>query len=722
MWPMRLEMTRDECRKCLRYLELDAYGSIISVLRAQGPFTSEKQKLLQEIAKMLNISNERHRAEVRRAVNDEKLATIAEQLNGPNTGTDWTIEGRRTIPLLPRLKARSTFTTLANSLSLAAAVANTRNPDRRITSGLSENFTAAESESQPEVKTEEDLPVDSKLCNLRNITLEPDDSKTLKESLNSIEDEKMVDNKDIDEKVTEKVTEVPKVSERLGKRKSPSPLPTALPNKVLVLSSDSPETLNHTVTDKTTSENDVQESQVITHHQNVKIIPLTIEISGSKESEVSGSTGNRPLVPANKQTSTIISACPSNANKPKTIVNFVQNKLSTKITPITSSDASNATSNKVQTENAETQSQDNAIDTQKTQKSESTSSSLSCIKRVPPIIHTNINPIVSKSVISSNAHRVMAVHPGTTVSSGPGPPQVKQATPLLTYKKWPSEQNATFSPQSTAKMSVTINSAKAVNIPHHSNTKLTAKTNVIVIQKGHAKGVTLSHAGKEVLGKVIMGGKNLCVASQHNASSVSVLPHHVSLNGDQTTTTLPTANPPNAESVKTNIKPGNTIVFNVRQDVFEKKKILSQHLDSSGVLNSEPKTVIQSRYTRLLTEDSNSDTNTTINKESSPKTDSVIISTEEEQHSKNEDVNASMTSQVVNSLGSSIMPEVKEILVKSTQLTSVQDNADNDTRTRKSNEDADMFDATLEVKDTNSESLQHVETVTVNHVDEHDNS
>lgn len=51
-----------------------------------------------------------------------------------------------------------------------------------------------------------------------------------------------------------------------------------------------------------------------------------------------------------------------------------------------------------------------------------------------------------------------------------------------------------------------------------------------------------------------MGGKNLCVTSQHNASSVSVLPHHISLNGDQTTTTLPIANPPNAESVKTNVK------------------------------------------------------------------------------------------------------------------------------------------------------------------------
>lgn len=60
-------------------VELDAYGSMVSVLRAQGPFTSEKQKLLQELAKVLHISNERHRAEVRRAVNDEKLATIAEQ-------------------------------------------------------------------------------------------------------------------------------------------------------------------------------------------------------------------------------------------------------------------------------------------------------------------------------------------------------------------------------------------------------------------------------------------------------------------------------------------------------------------------------------------------------------------------------------------------------------------------------------------------------------------
>lgn len=66
------------------------------------------------------------------------------RLNGPNTGTDWTIEGRRAIPLLPRLKARSAFTTLANSLSVAAAAANRRNlpvhERTEDTKGFKENY------------------------------------------------------------------------------------------------------------------------------------------------------------------------------------------------------------------------------------------------------------------------------------------------------------------------------------------------------------------------------------------------------------------------------------------------------------------------------------------------------------------------------------------------------------------------------------------------------
>lgn len=81
---------------------------------------------------------------------------------------------------------------------------------------------------------------------------------------------------------------------------------------------------------------------------------------GSKESEVSEDVSDRPLAPANKHTSTIIAGCISNANKPKTIVGFVQNKLSTKVTPVTSGDESSTTLNKMPTENADAQSQDSA--------------------------------------------------------------------------------------------------------------------------------------------------------------------------------------------------------------------------------------------------------------------------------------------------------------------------------------------------------------------------
>ncbi|KAJ8687376.1 hypothetical protein QAD02_023170 [Eretmocerus hayati] len=119
-------MSRDECRKYLRFLELDAYARMVSALRAQGPLTEGKQKLLGDLASALHIPNERHQAEIRRAVNDDKLSSIAEQLFGPNTDTEWTVEGRRIIPLFPRLKGRTAYTTFANSLSLTTAIANDR--------------------------------------------------------------------------------------------------------------------------------------------------------------------------------------------------------------------------------------------------------------------------------------------------------------------------------------------------------------------------------------------------------------------------------------------------------------------------------------------------------------------------------------------------------------------------------------------------------------------
>ncbi|XP_069684302.1 BRCA2-interacting transcriptional repressor EMSY isoform X2 [Periplaneta americana] len=128
MWPMLLDMSRDECKRILRRLELEAYSSLVSALRAQGELSKEKRKLLQDLASTLNISMERHRAEVRRAVNDEKLATIAEHIAGPNTSTDWAIEGRRLIPLMPRLVPQTAFTALANNVANIAAAENAKLP------------------------------------------------------------------------------------------------------------------------------------------------------------------------------------------------------------------------------------------------------------------------------------------------------------------------------------------------------------------------------------------------------------------------------------------------------------------------------------------------------------------------------------------------------------------------------------------------------------------
>ena len=74
--------------------ELEAYGSVISAFRAQGQLTKDKKCSLEVLCKCLGlvtlpngdnwlifgisrISAERHRAEVRRAVNDELLSVVA---------------------------------------------------------------------------------------------------------------------------------------------------------------------------------------------------------------------------------------------------------------------------------------------------------------------------------------------------------------------------------------------------------------------------------------------------------------------------------------------------------------------------------------------------------------------------------------------------------------------------------------------------------------------
>ncbi|XP_066444380.1 BRCA2-interacting transcriptional repressor EMSY isoform X2 [Eleutherodactylus coqui] len=129
VWPTLLDFSRDECKRILRKLELEAYAGVISALRAQGDLSKEKKELLGELSKVLSISTERHRAEVRRAVNDERLTTIAHNMSGPNSSSEWSIEGRRLIPLMPRLVPQTAFTAAANAIANSAGQHNSSLPD-----------------------------------------------------------------------------------------------------------------------------------------------------------------------------------------------------------------------------------------------------------------------------------------------------------------------------------------------------------------------------------------------------------------------------------------------------------------------------------------------------------------------------------------------------------------------------------------------------------------
>ena len=94
---------------------MEAYSSVVSALRAQGELTKERRKIMNDLSNVLNIPIERHKAEVRRAVNDELLNTIAVSLcgNGQNE-TEWAKEGRRIIPLLKRATPITAFTPIAD--------------------------------------------------------------------------------------------------------------------------------------------------------------------------------------------------------------------------------------------------------------------------------------------------------------------------------------------------------------------------------------------------------------------------------------------------------------------------------------------------------------------------------------------------------------------------------------------------------------------------------
>ncbi|XP_049536817.1 BRCA2-interacting transcriptional repressor EMSY [Anopheles darlingi] len=128
MWPMKLDMTLDECRGVLRRLELESYGTIISAFRAQGSLCKEKARILEDLRRVLRISSDRHRAEARRVANDERLTTVAELVWGPNSSRDWCREGHRTFPVLPRSVPHTALSYIANTVYEQLTRANCKLP------------------------------------------------------------------------------------------------------------------------------------------------------------------------------------------------------------------------------------------------------------------------------------------------------------------------------------------------------------------------------------------------------------------------------------------------------------------------------------------------------------------------------------------------------------------------------------------------------------------
>jgi len=124
MWPKLLDHTREQCLGVLRNLECTAYSSVVDAFRAGGDLTEEKKASLLELAKILNIPLERHKTEIRRAINDEILNTVTYRLAGPEQSFAWMKEGRRIIPILPRVAPVTGLTPIAKKGAAGLAIHN----------------------------------------------------------------------------------------------------------------------------------------------------------------------------------------------------------------------------------------------------------------------------------------------------------------------------------------------------------------------------------------------------------------------------------------------------------------------------------------------------------------------------------------------------------------------------------------------------------------------
>ncbi|XP_051153766.1 BRCA2-interacting transcriptional repressor EMSY isoform X2 [Leptopilina boulardi] len=601
MLPGKLDMSRDECRKYLRSLELDAYASMVSVLRAQGPFTHEKRKLLEELAGVLHISNERHRAEIRRAVNDDRLTNVAEQLTGPNTGTDWATEGRRIVPLIPRLKARNAFTTLANTLSLVTAMANKKQPlpekiikDSNVTmetdvdspqTFLSEEETSASSSIEPEFHDKK---------RKRSITESSDTegSTCSKEKIANKSESLIVPNLNLDNTKFSLLTN-PSCSKNI---ESPTSLPSSDAHRHNISNKNSPNEIN------------VDNSTTVVTSQNITVVSVGVSSNLATNSTVSKETNTVPTAQTVQYTSAAVSSCIGSKNK----VNLLPSQVKTAVVgprrisvtmPPNIVQPTTSKVEQVKLQNVQINSDKdiklipvtNNLSKIEMEKIDDASTSKTVLKTITHIVPSNVNTSTGdqQTILDINA-RLTNVTSGNANSSGPGPPCVTASPTTLTCKTMtPVKPNS----HPTAKM---ILNSKAISIDPKSKTNFGGKRSLIVLQKGMKK-IMLSHGGKEARGKVI--------------SSVALVPRIPSSNGEQSDT----------DCAKLINKPGSKmVVLDIRQDVLDKNRIFPQRLETPNVIEVEAKTATLIPANNLILNDQGNNRTTIVENDSQLNNSSLI--------------------------------------------------------------------------------------------------
>ncbi|KAM7540085.1 hypothetical protein Aperf_G00000043979 [Anoplocephala perfoliata] len=136
-WPVLVDFSSADCRRLLRRHEIEAYAKVVTAFRAQGLLTKEKRSLLFDLQRLLSINGDRHRAEVRRAVNDEELATISRCICGKSTDDSWVSEGRRIAPIIRRGVPQTAFLLEADAVAKKIASYNFGMPKKCERTGTS---------------------------------------------------------------------------------------------------------------------------------------------------------------------------------------------------------------------------------------------------------------------------------------------------------------------------------------------------------------------------------------------------------------------------------------------------------------------------------------------------------------------------------------------------------------------------------------------------------